>query len=87
MVGKLTARNDLQVTEVNILDDPLAYEKYKESIPVIEVTDVQVGQLSAPITELVMHSYFIAARRAMSRGIAGGKRRFWPFVRTGNPPK
>lgn len=88
LVDKLTPRYDLQVTEVNILDDLAIYEQYRVLIPVIQVTDVQMGQLTAPITELVMHSYFIAARRTMSRGGASGnRRRFWPFVRSSNPQK
>ncbi|MCG8353078.1 MAG: glutaredoxin family protein [Chloroflexales bacterium] len=39
----------LHVTEINILDDPKLYERYKHSIPVIEIADGPT--LNAPIDE------------------------------------
>jgi glutaredoxin len=88
LIDKLTLRYDLEVTEVNILEDMALYEQYKLVIPVIQVTDVQVGPLTVPVTEAGMHSYFAAAQKAMSRGVgAGNKRRFLPFVRSSNSQK
>ena len=88
LIDKLTPRYALQVTEVNILEDMAIYERYKLVIPVIQVTDVQVGPLTVPITEAGMHSYFAAAQKAMSQGAGtGNKRRFLPFVRSSNSQK
>ena len=65
IIDRLTAEYGLDVTEVNILDDMAAYEQYKEIIPVVEVTDVRVGRVVAPITEPELHAYFKMARHAI----------------------
>src|SRR6476620_1380111 len=65
IIDRLTAEYGLDVTEVNILDDMAVYEQYKEIIPVVEVTDVRVGRVVAPITEPELHAYFKMARHAI----------------------
>jgi hypothetical protein len=64
-IDRLTARYDLDVTEVNILDDIAIYEQYREIIPVVEVTDAPVGRLVVPITEPALHTYFKMAQQAI----------------------
>ena len=63
MIDRLAPRYGLEVTEVNILDDPAIYEQYREIIPVVHVTDAQVGSLAAPITERDLRAFFDNARR------------------------
>jgi glutaredoxin len=58
LIDRLAQRYGLDVTEVNILDDPAIYEQYREIIPVVEVADAPVGKLSAPITERDLRDYF-----------------------------
>ncbi|MEP6776007.1 MAG: glutaredoxin family protein [Chloroflexota bacterium] len=88
VIDKLTSRYDLQVAEVNILEDMAIYERYKLVIPVIQVTDVQVGPLTVPVTEAGMHAYFVAAQKAISREAnTSSKRRFLPFARSSNSQK
>jgi thiol-disulfide isomerase/thioredoxin len=65
IIDRLASRYDLVVTEVNILDDPAIYEQYREIIPVVEATGVEVGRLAAPITERDLRAYFDAAQRAV----------------------
>ena len=62
MIDRLAPRYRLDVTEVNILDDPAIYEQYREIIPVVEVTGAEVGRLAAPITDSDLRTYFEKAR-------------------------
>jgi uncharacterized membrane protein/glutaredoxin len=73
LMDKMTPRYGLELTEVSILDDMATYEEYKHIIPVVQVTDVRVGRLVAPITEAEMYAYFDMARGVMQggRGVAG----------------
>jgi glutaredoxin len=66
MIDRLAPRYALDVTEVNILDDPAIYEQYREIIPVVEVPGAQLGSLAAPITERELREYFEKARRTVS---------------------
>ena len=73
LVDKMTPRYGLELTEVNILDDMATYEEYKHIIPVVQVTDVRVGRLVAPITEAEMYAYFDMARGVMQGGAGAGR--------------
>ncbi|MEO8285798.1 MAG: DUF2085 domain-containing protein [Chloroflexota bacterium] len=65
IIDRMTAQYGLDVTEVNILDDMEMYEQYRDIIPVVEVTDVRVGRLVAPITEPELQAYFTMAQHAI----------------------
>lgn len=57
-------RFGIELTEVNILEDLAVYEQYKYAIPVVEVTDVDVGRLAVPISKADLTAYFEKARKA-----------------------
>lgn len=65
IIDRLTDQYGLEVAEVNILDDMALYEEYREIIPVVQVTDVRVGRVVAPITEPELHAYFSMAQRVI----------------------
>jgi uncharacterized membrane protein len=74
IIDRLTSEYGLDVAEVNILDDMAMYEEYKEIIPVVEVTDVRVGRVVAPVTEPELRAYFTMAQHAIedrARRLAG----------------
>ena len=66
LLDKLTPRYAIELTEVNIIEDVATYDRYKYLIPVVEVNDVDVGRVSAPITEPQLKSYFEKARKALN---------------------
>jgi uncharacterized membrane protein/glutaredoxin len=72
LIDGMTRRYDIQLTEVNILDDMAVYEEYRTLIPVVQVTDVRVGRLVAPIIEPELHSYFTMARQVIAGNRIGG---------------
>lgn len=49
MLERLATQIDLAIVEVNILDDPNLYERYKHSIPVVAIGSGPT--LAAPIRE------------------------------------
>lgn len=67
LVDKLSPRYGIELVEVNIIEDMGVYEEYKHLIPVVEVKDVSVGRLVAPIDEVGLRGYFEKARRVMER--------------------
>ena len=67
MLDKMTPRYAIELTEVNIIEDIATYEQYKYLIPVVEVTDVQVGSISAPITEHDLSAYLKKASEALQQ--------------------
>jgi uncharacterized membrane protein/glutaredoxin len=71
-IDRLARRYDLEVAEANILDDPALYEEYKHIIPVVEVTDVQIGRLVAPIAEAELTAYFTLAQQTIESARRGG---------------
>src|SRR6266545_5012315 len=54
---------DLDITEVNILDDPELFNAYHEKIPVVVAEDGRYGWLYAPISAAELRNYLAYARR------------------------
>src|SRR5262245_25230698 len=62
-LDRLAPQYGLEVTEVNILEDPALHEAYGFEIPVVDLEGGRLGRLKAPIDEPTLRTALEVARR------------------------